>query len=208
MSAQFRVKHSAQREKSTAPPGMAVRPEAFDREALAQFPSLHRAARRLTRNGTEAEDLVQETYVRALRGFGQFRAGSNLKAWLLTILRHAHLNRRRQTARSIVEVNEAKVEWFAQVARDGDTPEQRLLESAADDQLRSVNESLPLSLRQTLWLRDIEGLSYTEIAKRLGIPMGTVMSRLARARQLLYTRLTEARALDGRPGRKRAGNRK
>lgn len=173
-------------------PGDAVRPEVFDRDAVAQFAGVQRAARRLTRNASDAEDLVQETYVRALRSAEQFRAGTNLKAWLLTILRHVHLNRRRQAARAIVEVDEAKVDRFAEAAEHGDTPERRLLGRVLDGRLRAAHESLPLALRQTLWLRDVEGLSYAEIAGRLGIPLGTVMSRLARARQLLYKRVNES----------------
>ena len=192
MSARFPVRHSTRRVVSAAQPPSSVRPDAFDREAMAQYASVRRAACRLTRNVPEAEDLVQETYVRALRACGRFRSGTNLKAWLLTILRHAHLNRRRQAARAIVEVDELEVERFAQYARDADTPEQRLLDRALDEELRAANERLPLSLRQTLWLRDIEGLLYADIAKRLGIPTGTVMSRLSRARHLLYTRLTES----------------
>lgn len=173
------------------PLGGLIRSEAFDRETVAQFPWIQRIARRLTGNAIDAEDLVQETYVRALRGSTGFRPGTNLRAWLLTILRHAYLNRRRQTSRSIVAVDERRVEWFAERAEHGDTPERQLLDRALDDQLRAAHESLPLSLRQTLWLRDIEELSYAEIAKRLGIPVGTVMSRLSRARRLLYERLTE-----------------
>src|SRR5262245_4692765 len=160
MAARFLVRHSTQQVESTARSSAAARPEAFDREALAQFTFVRRAACRLTRNVPEAEDLVQDTYVRALRACGRFRSGTNLKAWLLTILRHAHLNRRRQAARAIVEVDEEKVEHFARHARHADTPEQRLLHKALDDELRAANELLPLSLRQTLWLRDIEGLSY------------------------------------------------
>ena len=174
----------------TDPPAPAsARPETFDREAAAQFPSVQRAARRLTRNATEAEDLVQDTYVRAFRGARHFRAGTNLKAWLLTILRHAHLNRRRQAARAIVEVDEVRVERFSQRAEHGDTPERRLLERTLDARLKEAHEALPLALRQTLWLRDMEELPYAEIAARLGIPVGTVMSRLSRARQLLYERV-------------------
>jgi RNA polymerase sigma-70 factor (ECF subfamily) len=167
-----------------------VRSEAFDREAAAQFPSIRRAARRLTGNAPDAEDLVQETYLRALRAFARFRPGSNLKAWMLTILRHAHLNRRRQAARAIVDIDELKFERCAETAHHADTPEQRLLGKVLDGQLRSAYRSLSLSLRQTLWLRDIEGLSYAEIATRLGIHVGTVMSRLSRARRLLYERVT------------------
>jgi RNA polymerase sigma-70 factor, ECF subfamily len=189
MSGRSRARQADPEEAATAQPTHHIRPHAFDRQAVEHLPSLQRAARRLTRNAPEAEDLVQETYVRALRSFGHFRAGTNLKAWLLTILRHAHLNRLRDSARAIVEVDEAKVERFATIAKDGSTPEQRLLENALDDELRIAHASLPLSLRQTLWLRDIEELPYAEIAKRLGIPIGTVMSRLSRARRLLYARL-------------------
>ena len=168
-----------------------VRSEVFDRETVAQFPWIQRIARRLTGNVIDAEDLVQDTYLRALRGSTGFRPGTNLRAWLLTILRHAYLNRRRQTSRSIVAVDESKVERFAERAAHGDTPERRLLDRVLDDQLRTAHESLPLSLRQTLWLRDIEELSYAEIATQLGIPVGTVMSRLSRARRLLYERVTK-----------------
>jgi RNA polymerase sigma-70 factor (ECF subfamily) len=189
MAAQFRAKDSAQRGGPPPHTARAVRPEAFDREAVAQFAGVQRAARRLTGSASDAEDLVQETYVRALRGADQFRAGTNFKAWLLTILRHVHLNRRRQAARAIVEVDEAKVDRFAEAAAHGDTPERRLLGRVLDERLQAAHESLPLSLRQTLWLRDMEGLSYAEIARRLGIPVGTVMSRLARARQLLFKRV-------------------
>jgi RNA polymerase sigma-70 factor (ECF subfamily) len=190
MPGRLRVRPAGPEEESTAQPTQHIRPQAFDRQAVEHLPSLQRAARRLARNAPEADDLVQETYVRALRSFGHFRPGTNLKAWLLTILRHAHLNRLRDSARAIVDVDEAKVERFAEIAKEGSTPEQRLLESAMDDELRIANASLPLSLRQTLWLRDIEELPYAEIAKRLGIPVGTVMSRLSRARRLLYERLT------------------
>ena len=187
MAARFSVRRSAQ--CGEPPARTAVRPETFDREAVAQFPGIQRAARRLARNASDAEDLVQETYVRALRGFAHFDAGTNLKAWLLTILRHVHLNRQRGTARAIVEIDGTKVDRFAETAEHGDTPERRLLSRTLDERLRAANDSLPLSLRQTLWLRDIDGLSYAEIASRLGIPVGTVMSRLSRARQLLYKRV-------------------
>lgn len=151
---------------------------------------IRRAASRLTRSASDADDLVQETYVRALRGSARFRSGTNLKAWLLTILRHAHLNRRRQAARAIVDIDEATVHRFAQDAEDGDTPERQFLSRVLDDELRAAHASLPLLLRQTLWLRDVEGLPYAEVARRMEIPIGTVMSRLSRARQLLYRRVS------------------
>jgi RNA polymerase sigma-70 factor (ECF subfamily) len=165
------------------------RTEAFDRELVSHLRWIQRIARHLAGNKGEAEDLVQDTYVRALRGAARFRAGTNLKAWLLTILRHANLNRRRRLRRALVQIDEERVDWFAKTAQDADTPERRLLERALDSELRAAHESLPIALRQTLWLRDIAGLSYAEIAKQLGIPIGTVMSRLSRARRLLYKRL-------------------
>lgn len=168
---------------------VSVRPEAFDRQAVGHLSSIRRAACRLTRNASDAEDLVQETYFRALRGSAQFRSGTNLNGWLLTILRHTHLNWRRQAARAIVNIDEATVHRFAQVAEHSDTPERQFLSRVFDDELRAAHASLPLALQQTLWLRDVEGLPYSEIAGRLGIPIGTVMSRLSRARQLLYRRL-------------------
>lgn len=190
MAAQFFVRRPSQGGSTAVKQvGSLVRSEAFDKDAAAQFPWIQRVARRLTGNASDADDLVQDTYLRALRGATRFRAGTNLRAWLFTILRHAHLNRRRQSARAIVEVDEAKVSRFSDTAAHGDTPERRLLESVFDDQLRAANESLPLALRQTLWLRDVEGLPYAEIARRLGIPVGTVMSRLSRARQLLFKRV-------------------
>src|SRR5262245_24282203 len=90
------------------------RSSAFDREIVAHFPWVRRVSRRLAGNVSEAEDLVQETFLRALRGAARFRSGSNFKAWLLTILRHAYLNRRRGIARAIVEIDEAKVGSFAE----------------------------------------------------------------------------------------------
>jgi RNA polymerase sigma-70 factor, ECF subfamily len=168
---------------------ITARPDGFDRDAAGHFPSLQRAARHLTRDVSEAEDLVQETYVRAMRGSAHFRWGTDLKAWLLTILRHVHLNRRRTVARAIVEFDQEKVDRLAELAEHSDTPERRLMRTVLDGDMRAAMNSLPLALRQTLWLREAEELSYAQIANRLRIPVGTVMSRLSRARRLLYARL-------------------
>jgi RNA polymerase sigma-70 factor (ECF subfamily) len=166
--------------------------EAFRIETLALFGSVYRVARRLTKNTADAEDLTQETYVRALGAVGSFQLGTNLKSWLFTILRNINRNRLRDRARAIVVVDDDAVNRSDGVD-SADTPESRLLRHAESRELRAAIESLPLALYQTVWLRDIEELSYAEIASRLGIPIGTVMSRLSRARGLLYRRMTGRR---------------
>jgi RNA polymerase sigma-70 factor (ECF subfamily) len=166
--------------------------DAFHTETLALFGSVYRVARRLTGNTADAEDLTQETYVRALGAAGRFQLGTNLKSWLLTILRNINRNRTRDRARAIVVVDGDAVDRFDGADTSSETPEARLLRNAETRVLGAAIESLPPALRQTVWLRDIEELSYAEIAARLNIPIGTVMSRLSRARELLYRRMTEA----------------
>lgn len=167
---------------------------AFDTELLAYFGSVYRTALRLTRNAADAEDLTQETYSRALGASSRFQWGTNLKAWLYTILRNLDRNRKRDRARAIVVVDGEAVDQFDGAGASSETPEARLLREAESRDLRAAIESLPPALGQTMWLRDVEELSYAEIAKRLNIPIGTVMSRLSRARELLY------RCLTGRAG--------
>jgi len=165
--------------------------EAFRTETLALFGSVYRVARRLTKTTADAEDLTQETYVRALGAVGSFQLGTNLKSWLFTILRNINRNRARDRAREIVVVDGDAVQQFDGADASHDTPEARLLRNAASRDLRAAVDSLSPALRQIVWLRDIEELSYAEIARRLNIPIGTVMSRLSRARALLYRRMTE-----------------
>jgi RNA polymerase sigma-70 factor (ECF subfamily) len=163
----------------------------FESEALTHFDALFATSRRLTRNGSEAEDLVQDTYVRALRAWRQFRAGTNLKAWLLTILWNLDRNRKRGHARTMVHADSERLAGVEDRLVDvGDSPEARLLRRTLDEDLRSALESLPKKLRDTVWLRDAQELSYAEIAAKLHIPIGTVMSRLSRGRQLLGERLS------------------
>jgi RNA polymerase sigma-70 factor (ECF subfamily) len=162
----------------------------FDVESLALFGSVYRTALRLTGNPVDAEDLTQETYTRALGASGSFQAGTNLKAWLFTILRNINRNRTRDLARAIVVVDGKSVDDFDGADAAGETPETRLLRQASKRDLRAAIASLPRVLGQTVWLRDVEGLSYAEIARRLDIPIGTVMSRLSSARERLYRRLT------------------
>jgi RNA polymerase sigma-70 factor (ECF subfamily) len=162
---------------------------AFDTEALAYFGSVYRTALRLTKSAADAEDLTQETYARALGASGRFQWGTNLKAWLFTILRNIDRNRKRDRARAIVVVDGEAVDRFDGAGAASETPEAQLLRKALSRELQAAIESLPRALGRTVWLRDVEGLSYAEIATRLDIPIGTVMSRLSRARELLYQRL-------------------
>ena len=162
---------------------------AFDIEALALFGSVYRTARRLTKNAADADDLTQETYARALGASGRFQWGTNLKAWLFTILRNVNRNRKRDRARAIVVVDGEAVDQCDGAGVASETPEAQLLRDALSRDVRVAIESLPPALGQTMWLRDVEELSYAEIPKRLDIPIGTVMSRLSRARELLYRRL-------------------
>ena len=164
---------------------------AFGVQALNHLEIVHRVARRLTHSASDADDLTQETYARALRSSHRFQWGTNLKAWLLTILKNTDRNRRRDASRAIVQFDGQKVDRLAEVRAAGTTPEQRLLDDALAAGLRAGLESLPPALRDTLWLCDVDELSYAEIAALLRIPVGTVMSRVFRARRLLYARLSK-----------------
>jgi RNA polymerase sigma-70 factor (ECF subfamily) len=152
---------------------------------------VYSVARRLTGNAADAEDLTQETYVRALSASRSFQVGTNLKSWLLTILRNINRNLTRDRTRDIVVIDTEALQRCDDADTLSDTPEERLLRNAQISDLREALDSLPPALRQIVWLRDIEGSSYAEIARRLHVPIGTVMSRLSRARDLLYRRITE-----------------
>ncbi len=165
---------------------------AFEREALAWIDGLYGAALRLTRNPADAEDLVQETYVKAFKSAGKFKAGTNLRAWLFTILRNHFLNDRRHENANPVEVDSEAVERMAADASSaGETAEDALIQRASDDQVRAALEAVPEPFREAVWLRDAEGFSYVEIAEMLRVPAGTVMSRISRGRRLLAARLSE-----------------
>jgi len=166
--------------------------DAFEREALAWIDGLYGAALRLTRNPADAEDLVQETYVKAFKSAGQFKAGTNLRAWLFTILRNQFLNDRRRAKANPVQVDSEAVERAtADISSAAGTVEEALIQRASDDQVRAALESVPEPFREAVWLRDAEGFSYVEIAEMLRVPAGTVMSRISRGRRLLAARLSE-----------------
>ncbi len=161
--------------------------------ALQHVDSLYGAAMRLTRNPSDAEDLVQETYLKAFRFADQFTDGTNLKAWLHTILHNTFLNMRRHAGRDPVAVDSDVVERSPAAEHQVATPEQLLLRDTLDDDLQRAIDSLPDVFRQAVWLRDVEEFSYAEIAEMLSVKPGTVMSRISRGRRMLYDRLTSHR---------------
>ena len=162
----------------------------FSREALSHIDSLYGTALRLTRRPADAEDLVQETYLKAFRARHQFERGTNLKAWLFTILHNTFRNMRRHDGRNRVDVDSEKVEQAVDRATEEQTPEQLLTRATLDADLQAALDSLPDVFRQAVWLRDVEEFSYADIARMLDVPAGTVMSRISRGRRLLYERLT------------------
>jgi RNA polymerase sigma-70 factor (ECF subfamily) len=145
----------------------------------------------LTRNRSEAEDLVQETYVRAIRAMGRLRAGSNVKSWLFTILRNIWFNqlRQRRTAKVVAMDGEGSAMDIAETAKD---PYAFYVSKMEHEQVREAIQQLPADFREIILLREFEELSYQEIAVILDCPAGTVMSRLARARAKLRTLLSAA----------------
>jgi RNA polymerase sigma-70 factor (ECF subfamily) len=168
-------------------------PDAFANEVLTFVEPLYATALRLTRNRPDAEDLVQDTLVKAFRFADRFERGTNLKAWLYTILHNTWRNRRRDAARNTVDVDSERVEEAATVA-DGpssaDTPERILLRDTLDADLQAALDALPDAFREAVWLRDVEEFSYADIARMLEIPVGTVMSRISRGRRMLFERLS------------------
>lgn len=152
----------------------------FEDLAMPLFPSLYGYARWLTGEPHEAEDLVQETYLKALRGFGSFREGTNFRAWMFRILRNTFL-----TSRSGLKATASLDEEpeLADEIVDAGTPETHFLNRANGEALRRAIEQLPLPFREVLLLSDVENMSYKEIGEALAIPVGTVTSRLMRARR-------------------------
>jgi len=157
--------------------------------ALVHLDSLYRSALRLTQNRAEAEDLVQETCFRAFRNFHRFDPGTNCRAWLFTIMRNTFLNRLRHAGRELPDGDSA--EWEAPseaghvLASAIESPEEEFFQTLLHGDVDRALRALPLAFRETVILADLEGLRYKEVAKVLGCPIGTVMSRLSRGRHLL-----------------------
>jgi RNA polymerase sigma-70 factor, ECF subfamily len=163
------------------------------------MPSLYTAALRMTRNPADAEDLVQETYLKAYRGFGGFAQGTNLKAWLYRILTNTFINSYRSKKRRPQESDIEDVEDLylyrrlggLEGATAGQSAEEQVLEHFTESEIKDALDSLPEQFRIAVLLGDVEGFSYKEIAEILDIPIGTVMSRLHRGRRALQKRLYE-----------------
>ena len=159
--------------------------------------SLYSGALRMTRNPADAEDLVQETYLRAYRGFGGFQAGTNLKAWLYRILTNTYINSYRAKQRRPEETDLDEVEDLylykrlggLEAASFGRSAEDELMDTFSEAEVKQAIEDLPENFRMAVLLADVEGFAYKEIAEILDIPIGTVMSRLHRGRKQLQTRL-------------------
>jgi len=177
--------------------GVQDRDDALTSDPLAYLNSLYGLALKLTRNPATAEDLVQDTYLKAVRFAPKFREGTNLKGWLFTILHNTFRNDRRGASRQPVDVDSDMVESLPLEAPDDD-PERRLLRSTLDGDLQEALDALPEAYREAVWLRDVEECSYQEIAGIVGVPTGTVMSRISRGRKLLYQHLVATR--DGADG--------
>ena len=157
----------------------------FAQAALSHIDSLYGTALRLTRRAPEAEDLVQDTYLKAFRSAHQFEAGTNLKAWLFTILHNTFRNVRRHDGRNPVDVDSDAVERAVSDAPASQSPEEILTRATLDADLQAALDALPDAFREAVWLRDVEELSYAEMATVLDVPIGTVMSRISRGRRAL-----------------------
>jgi len=154
----------------------------FEELAMPLFNSLYNFARWLVHNSNDAEDLVQETYLKALRSFASFQSGTNFRAWIFRILKNTFLSSCSKLDRRMTVGMDAE-EDFPALPASSATPESRLIERSGNDAVRCAIEQLPVIFREVILLCDVEDASYREIGEILSIPIGTVMSRLARARK-------------------------
>jgi RNA polymerase sigma-70 factor (ECF subfamily) len=186
------------RRRSVQDPGAAADGDTgdagFAAEALSYLDSLYGTALRLTRRPQHAEDLVQETYLKAFRSAHQFARGTNLKAWLFTILHNTFRNVQRHHVRNPIAVDSEAIERAADVTPSAQTPEEVLTRGTLDADLQAALDAVPETFRQALWLRDVEELAYADIARVLDVPIGTVMSRISRGRRALADGLRARRA--------------
>ena len=163
----------------------------FEEAAMPYIDALYNTAYRMTRNAQDAEDLVQETYLKAYRNYDKFEEGTNLKAWLFKIMKNTFINeyRKRQQAPPQSDFAEIEESFESQVsdevARQIKNPEEEFLADVLDEDVQRALDTLPYDYRMAVLLADIEGFSYKEIADILEVPVGTVISRLYRGRKLL-----------------------
>ncbi|MBU0985152.1 MAG: sigma-70 family RNA polymerase sigma factor [candidate division Zixibacteria bacterium] len=167
---------------------------AFDKEALPHMDALYRTALRMTKNSQDAEDLVQEAFVKAYRFWDKFESGSNCRAWLFKIMTNIFINDYRSKSRTPVSVNVDDIDdnfLYGQLADlgPGDNPERQLFAKVFDDDVKKAIEELPDDFRMVVVLSFLEGFSYQEIADIADLQLGTVKSRLHRGRKLLQKQL-------------------
>lgn len=180
------------REKESA----AERKKRFERDALQYMSQLYAAAMRYTKNPEDAQDLVQDTYAKAYTSFHQFEPGTNLKAWLYRVLTTTFINtyrkdqRRPQTSDSELEDWQI-AEASSHTSDQGKSSEDVVLENLPDSDIKKALAEIPEEFRMAVYLADVEGFSYKEIAEIVGVPAGTVMSRLHRGRKQLREKLTD-----------------
>jgi RNA polymerase sigma-70 factor (ECF subfamily) len=190
----------------------------FEAAAMPFVDALYNTAYRMTRNAEDAEDLVQETYLKAYRYYDKFEEGTNFKAWLFKIMKNTFINnyRKKQHAPPVSDFADIEESFETQVseeaARQIKNPEDELLENVLDEDVQRALDNLPPDYRMVVILADLEGFSYKEIADILEVPVGTVMSRLYRGRRLMeeamlgyareygYLREGEPAKMRSRPG--------
>ena len=171
--------------------------DTFADQAMQYTPQLFSTAVRMTRNRSDAEDLVQETYLKAWRAFDRFEQGTNLRAWLFRIMTNTYINKYNAAQRRPTETELDDVEELYLYRRLGTIDQSRMSASAedqmmelfTDDEVKNAIEELPEAFRLPLLLADVDGFSYKEIAEMLDVPIGTVMSRLHRGRKAMQKRL-------------------
>ena len=190
----------------------AERSARFERDALAFTNQLYAAALRYTRNPDDAKDLVQDTYLKAFASFHQFEPGTNLKAWLYRVLTTTFINTYRKDQRrpqlSSGEIEDWQLADAASHTSDqGKSAEDEVLENIADKDIKDALAQMPEEFRMAVYLSDVEGFAYKEVAEIMGVPTGTVMSRLHRGRKLLRASLAQY-AKDRGYGKDKVGDQK